>query len=227
MEPVFDRATIEPGLSEDESALADATNTTLAVGENVKSAIDHLGKKFRAPASSVENDRHAPSWADSSTYLLHDLGKHLGHCGVGGGGDDIERIASFVVHPVVDGRGESEPHARDIGFLDLALTVVDADVAIDVEKTERATALGNTPAHQLTPELLGSLLASQASELTAQGFHLGSSVQTNYSTQIGRRKLLECLGTVDPQKCKQDKYHDGCPQPIESRTDTLVDFACD
>ncbi len=83
---------------------------------------------------------------------------HRDHAGVRVGGDDEERLAPGVVGPVVGGRGKGDAHAGDVRLRDVALAVVDADMAVDVEEPERGAEgrdapLGEEVAEERRPPL--------------------------------------------------------------------------
>jgi len=107
--------------------------------------------------------RRSPTSARTS---LRSFG-HRDHAGVRVGGDDEERLASGVVRPVVGGRGKCDAHAGHVGLRDLAPTVIDAHMAVDVEEAERGAERCDAPLGEEVTEERRAASAGQPGQLAA------------------------------------------------------------
>jgi hypothetical protein len=135
-ELVGDALAVEDGGAGREAPPRQATEAALAVGEEVEPCGDEIGEELGAPAAAVEDHGDAALPYESAD-LLEQLGKHRDHAGVRVGGDDEERLPPGVVRPVVGGRRKGDAHPGHVRLRDVALAVMDAHVAVDVEEAER------------------------------------------------------------------------------------------
>ena len=104
--------------------------------------------------------------------------------------------------------------------------MVDTDVTINIEKTKRPAVFRDAVLRQLAAKQFGAVHCSKACELTAECFHLRCPVKTDDPTEIGRRMLLQCFGTIDPHERQKDEGNHGCPQPIEGGADASIHLPC-
>ena len=149
--------------------------------------------------------------------LGRELQQHLHHAGVRLGGDDEQRFALLVVDVVVGCARHGEAQLGHVCLRDPVLAVIDADVAIDVEEAEHATALGHAALGEFTAESLGTAPVRQQLELLAQRLHLGCPVEAQQPAEIGRGMFLERLGPLDAQQSEQHQGHDCRAQAVERR----------
>jgi len=163
---VRDALAVEDGGLGREAASREAVEAALAVGEEVESRGDEITEELGAPAAAVEDDGDAAIPGECAD-LFEQLGQHGDHAGVCLGGDNEERLAPGIVRPVVGGRREGDAHPSHVRLRDLALAVVDAHVAIDVEEAERGAEGRDAPLGEEAAEERGAAAASQARQLAA------------------------------------------------------------
>ena len=104
--------------------------------------------------------------------------------------------------------------------------MIDADVAIDIEKTKRPAVFCDAALRQLAAQQFGAIHCGKACELSPQCFHLRCSVKTDDSTQIGRGMLLQSFGTFDSHERQKDEGNHRCPQTVEGGTDASIYLTC-
>jgi len=61
--------------------------------------------------------------------------------------------------------------------------------------------------------------------MAPQGLHLGGAIEAKQAPEIGRRVLLERLGSLDAQEREEHERQDGRAQAVERRADGAVDVA--
>ena len=137
---------------------------SLPVGQDVEACSDEASEQPRAEAAAVEHDGEA-ALADQGADLVQELRQHLDQAGVGLGGDDEQRVAARVVDPVVGGRRHRQAHARDVRLGDGSGAVIDAHVAVEVEKAHRLAAQGDATLGEAPAKLGGALRCGQARQL--------------------------------------------------------------
>jgi len=130
----------------------------------------------------------------------------------------------LVVHPVVRGSRQGDPHAGDVGLGQPVLAVVDPDVPVDVEEAQGVAPGLRPQARQFPAEALRALQLRHALQLVPQRFYLRGPVQPHQPPQLGRDMLLEPLGTLDAQQGHEQEDQEGGTQAVEGRTDGAVDL---
>ena len=178
--------------------------TPLAIGEQIKAGFEDLLKVLGAIPTAIEHDRHAPI-SDEKSGLLKDAREHFNQAGVGLGGDDEQGIASLIVDPVVGSRRHRQAHLSDMGFWQPMFAVVNPDVAVDIKEADGVAAQSDSPLGQCATELGGPFARGQLGQLSAQGFDFGCTIQSQHTTEILRRVLLEGLGPFNSPQCHQEQ----------------------
>ena len=102
------------------------------------------------------------------------------------GGDDEERLAPDVVGPVVRGRWKGDAHAGDVGLRDVALAVVDADVAVHVEEPEGGADGCEASFGDEAAEEDRTAASGQARKLAPQRLDLRSAVEPEEAAEVHR-----------------------------------------
>jgi hypothetical protein len=105
--------------------------------------------------------------------------------------------------------------------------MIDADVAINIEKTKRPAVFYDAALRQLAPQQFSTVPSGKACELSPQCFHLWCSVKADYATEIGRRMLLQSFGTLDSHERQKDEGNHRCPQTVKGGTNASIDLPCD
>ncbi len=108
----------------------------LAVGEDVEAGLLQLGKALGAPPAPVEADRRAGVWAEELADLVRHRLQLADEAGPRSCLPDEQPVAEAVRQPGVDLCRHGYAHASDVGLLNLVLSVIRADVAVDVKKAD-------------------------------------------------------------------------------------------
>ena len=136
------RVAVDHLLAERELGLRHPGAGSLAIGKNIESACNQLEKQFRTKSAPVENDCN-PALADHGADLFENDGEHFDHACVGLGGDDEYRITGHIVDPIVGCSRHCQTPARDVSLRKGPFAVVNADVAVNIEKTHSGAAIFN------------------------------------------------------------------------------------
>src|SRR5437016_1240355 len=185
MQLIAHPASVELGAAMDEAPLVDETTLALAISEDIEAVLDHRVEQLRAPPTAVEDDGRAPL-ADHPAHLSKQLGEGLGQRSVDIPGDEQQRVAGAIIDPVVGGGGHGQMAPCHECPGNRTLTVIGADVAIDVQEPHQMPALIDAQARQFRPQLLSVLVCREASEPTPQGLDLGRPVEPQESTEGSR-----------------------------------------
>ena len=79
-------APLELGAAADEAPRMDEPAFALAVGEDVKTLLEHAAEELRTPPAAIEDDRDL-ALPDRGAHLAQQLGESLGEGGVEVGSD--------------------------------------------------------------------------------------------------------------------------------------------
>ena len=86
------------------------------------------------------------------------------------------------------------------------LTVIDANVAVDIKETQSFSARSDSTLSQSLTELGGASCRSQAGQFAAQSFYLRRTIQSQDPPQILGRMFFESFGAFDaPERHQQQR----------------------
>ena len=211
MQQVLHPPAFQVSLSPDESPLGDLAAAPFAIGQDVKTQREDFRETTGAPAASVEDDRQASIGSDQIADFLQDRHQHPAQGGIGVGRDDEERISLGIIDPVVGGGRSDDPAAGQVGLRNRALSVIGADMPVDIKKTQDPSPFGDAAAGQFQAEFPAPLHRGKPGELAPQGFHLGHPIEPDDAPEVSGRMLLERLRPRDAQQGQQDRGDDRCP----------------
>ncbi len=95
-----------------------------------------------------------------------------------------------------------------MGLRDVALTVIDAHMAIDVEEAERGADRRDAPFGEEATKERSAASGGQPGQLAAQRLDLWGAVEPEKAAEVHRRVLLEPLWPLDPQESQEQERDD-------------------
>src|SRR5271166_6825908 len=100
-------------------------------------------------------------------------------------------------------------------------------MAVNVQKSHETSALTDTQARKLRPQLFRSMVRRQAGEPPPQRLHFRRAVEPEQSAERSRVTFLEMLGPLDAQQRHEQERQQCRAQAIEGGTDFTVELAAD
>lgn len=102
--------------------------------------------------------------------------------------------------------------------------MIDAHVAVDVQKPHECAARVDTQLSELGAEAFGPTVGRESRELAADRLDLGRAVEPEDAAQHLGVVFLERFGTLDAPQRHQEQGEERCAQAVEGRTDVAVEL---